>query len=221
MANKRMFSKQIVHSDAFMDMSQGTQLLYFYLAMDGDDDGFVSNPKKIMRMIGANDDDYKILIAKRFIIIFENGICVIKHWFIHNYIQSDRYHETKYLDQKKTLVLKENNSYTEKSNATITTGVAQSTVAMLGQMHKFGRKGKQPPTELPEWLDKETWDEWVGHRQDKKKPLTERSIKLQLKFLEENKENHKAIILESIKNGWTGLFEYKGRDVTKKKGIVV
>lgn len=76
---------------------------------------------------------------------------------------------------------------------------------------------------LPDWLDKEVWSEWIGHRKDKKKPLTERSIKLQLKFLEENKENHKAIILESIKNGWTGLFEYKGRDKTgaSKKGIVV
>ena len=113
MANRRMFSLQIVDTDAFIDMPQTSQLLYFHLAMRADDDGFVSNPRKIMKMIGIQDDDFKILVAKRFILTFETGVVVIKHWKIHNYIQNDRYKETTYLDEKKTLILKENGSYTE------------------------------------------------------------------------------------------------------------
>lgn len=112
-----MFSKQIVQTDAFIDMPASSQLLYFHLAMDGDDDGFVSSPKKIMRMLGSSDDDYKILAAKRFIIPFENGICVIKHWLIHNYIRQDTYTETKYVEQKNLLELKDNGAYTDRPRA--------------------------------------------------------------------------------------------------------
>ena len=111
MAEKRMFSKTIIDSDAFLDMSLSTQALYFHLSMRADDDGFVNNPKKIQRMIGAGDDELKMLIAKRFIIPFDSGICVIKHWRIHNYIQKDRYKETVYQDEKAHLILKENKSY--------------------------------------------------------------------------------------------------------------
>ena len=82
-----MFSLKVVDTDAFLDMPQSSQLLYFHLAMRADDDGFVSNPKKIMRMLGTQDDDIKVLVLKKFIIPFESGICVIKHWRIHNYIQ--------------------------------------------------------------------------------------------------------------------------------------
>lgn len=113
MAQRRMFSLKIVDTDAFLEMPQSSQLLYYHLAMRADDDGFVSNPKKIMRMVGSQDDDYKILLAKRFVIAFESGICVIKHWRIHNYIQADRYQETNYLPEKSTLEIKENGSYTE------------------------------------------------------------------------------------------------------------
>lgn len=108
-----MFSKKIVDADAFMDMPLSTQALYLHLAVRADDDGFIGNPKKIARMIGANDDDYKVLLAKRFILQFPNGICVIKHWLIHNYIQNDRYKETQYLDEKKMLKIKDNKAYTE------------------------------------------------------------------------------------------------------------
>lgn len=113
MAQRRMFSLQIVDSDAFLDMPASSQLLYFHLAMRADDDGFVDNPKKIMRSVSSSDDDIKLLLAKRFILSFESGVVVIKHWQIHNYIAKDRYHETKYLEEKKTLLLKDNGSYTE------------------------------------------------------------------------------------------------------------
>lgn len=113
MAERRMFAKTIIDSDAFLDMPLSTQSLYFHLSMRADDDGFINNPKKIQRMIGASDDDLKLLIAKRFILPFESGIVVIKHWKIHNYIQKDRYKPTIYQKEKELLTEKENKSYTE------------------------------------------------------------------------------------------------------------
>lgn len=114
MAQRRMFSKQIVHTDAFLDMPASAQLLYFQLNMEADDDGFISSPKKVMRVLGASSDDLKILIAKRFILSFDSGIVVIKHWLIHNYIRKDTYQETKYITEKNSLEIKENGAYTER-----------------------------------------------------------------------------------------------------------
>lgn len=112
MAERRMFAKTIIDSDAFIDMPLTTQAFYFHLSMRADDDGFVNNPKKIQRMIGCSDDDMRLLIAKSFIIPFNSGVCVIKHWKIHNYIQTDRYKETVYLEEKRLLETKENKAYT-------------------------------------------------------------------------------------------------------------
>ena len=112
MAEKRMFSKKITESDAFLDMPSSTQLLYFHLSMNADDDGFVDKPKTIMRMLGVKDDDIKILVAKAFIIPFDSGIVVIKHWRINNYLRNDRYKETTYTDEKALLTVKENGAYT-------------------------------------------------------------------------------------------------------------
>ena len=111
MAKKRMFSQQITESDAFLDMPLSAQALYFHLGMNADDDGFVNSPKRIQRVIGANDDDLKLLIAKRFIIAFESGVVVIKHWKINNYIQKDRYTPTVYVEEKALLVEKPNKAY--------------------------------------------------------------------------------------------------------------
>lgn len=113
MAERRMFAKTIIDSDAFLDMPLSAQSLYFHLAMRADDDGFVNNPKKIQRMIGASDDDCKLLIMKRFILAFESGVIVIKHWRIHNYIQKDRYKETLYKAEKSKLAIDAKNGYTE------------------------------------------------------------------------------------------------------------
>lgn len=112
MAERRMFAKTIIDSDAFLDMPMSTQALYFHLSMRADDDGFLNNPKKVQRMVGATDDDLKLLIAKNFIITFESGVIVIKHWKIHNYIQKDRYKPTVYQEEKDLLSLKDNGSYT-------------------------------------------------------------------------------------------------------------
>ena len=112
MAERRMFAKTIVTSDAFLDMPHSTRCLYFTLAMFADDDGFVNNPKSIMRQTGATLDDMNLLITKKFVIAFDSGVIVIKHWRIHNYIQSDRYHATKYQDEMSLLDVDENKAYT-------------------------------------------------------------------------------------------------------------
>ena len=109
-----MFSKQIIDSDAFLEMPLSAQALYFHLSMRADDDGFVDNPKKIQRMVSASGDDLKLLIAKRYILIFDSGVIVIKHWRIHNTLKTDRYKETVYIEEKSMLDIKKNKAYTEK-----------------------------------------------------------------------------------------------------------
>jgi hypothetical protein len=113
MAERRMFAKTIIDSDMFLDMPLSTQALYFHLSMRADDDGFINNPRKIQRMVGASDDDLRVLVMKRFILPFDSGVVVIKHWKIHNYIRNDRYKETVYQEEKALLLLKENGAYTE------------------------------------------------------------------------------------------------------------
>ena len=133
MAERRMFAKSIIDSDAFLDMPLSAQALYFHLSMRADDDGFVNNPKKIQRMVGASDDDCKLLVIKRFILTFESGIIVIKHWKIHNYIRNDRYKETKYIEEKNTLEITENNAYTERKTIGIPNGYQMDTQVRLGK----------------------------------------------------------------------------------------
>lgn len=119
MAERRMFTQKITESDAFLDMPLSTQALYFHLCMNADDDGFVKNPKRIARMMGAGDDDMKLLIAKAFVIAYESGVIVIKHWRMHNLLRKDRYNETEYTSEKSMLYVKKNGAYTldeEKGN---------------------------------------------------------------------------------------------------------
>ena len=111
MAEKRMFSKKIIDTDWFMDMPATTQNLYFHLSMRADDDGFVANPKRIVALIGASLDDYKLLVTKKFIIPFESGICVIKDWRVNNYLRNDRHTDTIYKEEFKRLTLNENGEY--------------------------------------------------------------------------------------------------------------
>ncbi len=135
MAQRRMFSPQIIDSDAFLDMSSSAQALYFHLGMRADDDGFVGNPKKVMKMVGGNDDDLKLLLAKRFILTFESGIIVIKHWRINNLVRKDWYRPTQYLEEKKTLFLKENGAYTEDSNK----GIPLVNESLTKLTHRLGK----------------------------------------------------------------------------------
>lgn len=112
MAERRMFTQKITESDAFLELPLSSQCLYFHLCMNADDDGFVNNPKRLIKMLGNTEDDMRLLLAKRFLIAFESGVIVVKHWRMHNLLRKDRYKETEYKDEKKKLFLKDNNTYT-------------------------------------------------------------------------------------------------------------
>lgn len=121
MAERRMLSKKIIDSDAFLEMPLSAQALYMHLNQRADDDGFLNNPKRIQRMIGASDDDLKLLLVKRFILGFESGVIVIKHWRMNNLLRKDRYNPTQYQDEFNALQIKENGAYTEVGNQLTTT----------------------------------------------------------------------------------------------------
>ena len=112
MAERRMFSKNVIDSDCFLDMPLTAQALYFHLSMRADDDGFINNPKSIMRNVCCKDDDLKMLIAKKFVIAFESGIVVISHWKIHNYIRKDRYNPTSNQNEMEHITLQKDGRYT-------------------------------------------------------------------------------------------------------------
>lgn len=111
-----MLNRKIVTSDAFLDMPPTTQLLYFHLNLSADDDGFIDSPKMVMRLANSSDDDIRILLAKRYLLTFDSGIYVIKHWWLHNQFRKDRHKPTVYTEEILQLVKKSNGSYTEKPN---------------------------------------------------------------------------------------------------------
>lgn len=121
-----MFAKTIVDSDAFLDMPVTARLLYYDLGMRADDDGFVNSPKKIMRTIGASEDDLRVLLARRFIIGFDNGVIVIKHWRINNWLRKDTYHETHYAEQMAELEIKPDGAYTLRSRDELVTNPSRT-----------------------------------------------------------------------------------------------
>lgn len=133
MAERRMFAKTIIDSDAFLDMPISSQNLYFHLGMRADDDGVINNPKSIMRLCGAKDVDMNLLINKKFVLLLDEAIIVIKHWKINNYIQKDRYKPSKYLDLINSLSLDENGAYTDKNQQCIHNGYIVDTQVSIGK----------------------------------------------------------------------------------------
>ena len=117
----------------FLDMPLSAQALYFHLSMRADDEGFTNNPKKIQRSINASDDDFKVLIAKQFVIPFESGVVVIKHWKIHNYIQKDRFKSTLHCAEKSQLHSGDNGSYELIHTECIQNGYILDTQVRLGK----------------------------------------------------------------------------------------
>lgn len=226
MAERRMFAKTIIDSDAFLDMPLSAQALYFHLSMRADDDGFVNNPKKIQRMIGASDDDCRLLVSKRFVLAFESGVIVIKHWRIHNYIRNDRYKETVYNKEKSTLKLDKNNAYTEMDTNGIPTVYQTETQVRIGKdsieaeekeniIKEKERKIDNVINELPERLH-EPLKEFVKMRKAIKKPVTTHGLDLligKLRKLSDGSTNRAVLIVnKSIANSWQGFFELKEED---------
>ena len=130
MAERRMFAKAIVLSDAFLDMPLSARCLYFTLGMFADDDGFVGSPKAIMRQCGASQDDLIVLIQKRFLLAFESGVIVIKHWRINNYLREDRHKSTTYVEELETLTLDSKGAYTEQKQFGIPTANQLPTIGI-------------------------------------------------------------------------------------------
>lgn len=239
-----MFAKTIIDSDAFLDMPLSTQALYFHLSMRADDEGFINNPKKIQRMIGASDDDLRVLMAKNFIIPFESGIVVIKHWKIHNYIQKDRFKPTLYQEEKSQLDVKDNKAYTLSKMETvegiecIQDGYIPDTQVRLGKDRKGkDRKGKDSVRETtpslfqrlaPEYqlsdsvIDK--LSEWMMYKIERKEPYKEMGMKSLLRQVENNvnKYGEKAVcnlIDECMASNWKGIiFERLAKEQTKSRG---
>ena len=125
MANKRMFSNSITGTDVFREMPATARCLYYELNMQADDEGFVGSPRSIMKLTGATDDDMRILIAKRYVLVFESGVIVIKHWWLHNYIKKDRIKPTTYVEEKSTLAFDGKGAYVEAENALCPTNARQ------------------------------------------------------------------------------------------------
>ena len=154
MAERRMFAKTIVLSDAFLDMPLSARCLYFTLGMLADDDGFVNSPKSIMRQCGSSEDDMRLLLAKKFLLSFETGVIVIKHWKINNYLRNDRYKETSYLEEKQQLVVEPNGAYTIEEN----TGIPYNGIPSIGKdrlgKDRLGKDNNNIPPQ-PQKLEKE------------------------------------------------------------------
>lgn len=116
MAERRMFAKSVVQSDAFGEMPLTTQALYFHIGMEADDDGFLDNALRLVRSIGASRDDMRLLIAKGFIFDMGDGVFVIRDWKISNYLRSDRYKGTRHADKAALLCMEKGQPYRLASN---------------------------------------------------------------------------------------------------------
>ena len=224
MAERRMFAKTIVTSDAFLDMPLSARCLYFTLGIFADDDGFVNSPKSIMRQVGASIDDLNLLLVKKFVISFDSGVIVIKHWRINNYLRSDRYKETNYLEEKAQLVIEENGAYTLKSELD-TVGIP-SGIPSIGK-DSIGKVSKEREVSKKESNKKniETYDEIFADLEVSKpvkgalidfirhlsmngvkminSRLTALIVWLDMKYDDDNAKIHE--IRQAIKNGYKRL----------------
>ena len=140
MAKRRMFSLDVVDTDTFLDLPASSQSLYFHLGMRADDDGFVSSPKRITAMVNASGDDLKLLMAKGFVIPFDSGVCVIRDWKVNNYIQSDRYTPTLYMEERKHLSCKKSGQYDYSDTPCIQSVSELDTQVRLGKDRKAKSK---------------------------------------------------------------------------------
>lgn len=215
MAERRMFAKTIIDSDAFIDMPLSTQALYFHLSMRADDDGFINNPKKIQRMIGATDDDLKLLLAKRYILAFDSGVIVIKHWKIHNYIQKDRYKPTVYIEEKSSLKLKDNGSYTEciqdGYNLETQDRIGKVSIGKVSIEEDSINKEASPLDEFPDEVQ-DAIKSFMAMRKKQKKPMTENAIKRlvkKLKDLSSDPQEQIKILNQSEDACWLDIYPLK------------
>lgn len=218
MANRRMFSIQVVESDAFKDLPFSTQALYLHLSMNADDDGFVNSPKSIVRGIGAKSSDLETLVKAHFVIMFESGVLVIKHWKLNNYIQSDRYKTTSYIEEKALLEEKENRVYTLMDTEHGYTST-DTQIRIDKNREEENRRDKQKSSikELVEGYSNnfqmvEDLYAFIEMRKKMKAPMTEQAVKIalnKLSSLTQDEEEAIKIIEQSIEHGWKSFYPLK------------
>lgn len=234
MAERRMFAKTIVLSDAFLDMPLSTRCLYFTLGMFADDDGFVNNPKSIMRQVGASIDDINLLIAKKFILTFDSGIIVIKHWRIHNYIQKDRYKETKYLDEKSQILTDENGAYTQciqgvyKLDTQDRLGkdrLVEDSIEEVKERKKERKKAKGYDEILSAVEDdslRELYLEYIKMRKLIKSPMTDRALTMFINRVNELEplsiDRQKQMLETAIMNNWKSVYPLRDNQSNQEQG---
>lgn len=246
MAERRMFAKTIIDSDVFLDMPLSTQALYFHLSMRADDDGFINNPKKIQRMVGCGDDDIKLLIAKNFLIPFESGVVVIKHWKIHNYIQKDRYKGTLYQQEKSMLIENNSHEYTldtkciqDVSNMDTQVRLGKDSIeldkdSIEKESNKPAKAGKGTFDNIKKMIAESSLDDevkkeaekWLEYKKERKDKYTEIGFRSLLTKIEKNcnefgKDAVIDVIENSIVSGYQGIIWDKltkgGRNGTVSK----
>ena len=219
-----MFAKTIIDSDAFLDMPVTSRLLYYDLAMRADDDGFVNSPKKIMRMIGASQDDLGILIMRKFILPFETGVVVIKHWRIHNYIRKDTYNETPYLEEKAMLELDENKAYTMRKTTHVDEPLTQ---VRLGK-DSIGYINNSNNEEEKHYFENEKLNEtflnWLQYKKEKKQTYKETGLKTLINKINKQlgKQSVESVI-EDIENcmsrNYSGIF-FRNENSAKNTKVI-
>ena len=177
-----MFTSQIIDSDAFQDMSLSAQALYFHLGMKADDDGFLGNPKRVQRMIGASEDDMKLLLMKNFIYLFDTGICVIKHWKMHNYIQKDRYKPTAYELEKSMLELKQGKVSIVEDSKRHLNNINNACVSPFPDVEKQLEEKVQEQTDIYNSSLIDLYEQGFG------RPLSQREIQTICQWAEEHED---------------------------------
>lgn len=184
-------------------MPPTSQLLYIHLSMNADDDGFCEH-FPIMRMVEAKPDDLKVLSAKDFVQVFDDKVLIISEWKENNYLRSDRYTPSKYLEVYKNEL------------AQISSGIPvvdqMATQVRLGKDRLVKNKEVKTVAPLPSWLRKDVWDQWLKYRSERKKPVTPTMAEKQWAFLNRYKKWHVDILESAIRNGWLGLYPPKGKE---------
>jgi hypothetical protein len=233
-----MFTQKITESDAFLAMPLSAQAFYFHLCMNADDDGFVKNPKMLAKLVGASEDDFKLLVMKSFVIMYDTGVIVIKHWRMHNILRKDRYTKTTYIEERNQLYLKENGAYTldetkgEKLSgnqmATKWQPVGNPVKDSIGKDSIEKEKGTNVPKKKTVYFpDNEelenAFQEFLTMRTKIKKPLaTKQAVTRMLNKIEKlsSGDNDLAIKIlnQSTDHCWQDVYELKD-DSSPKKNV--
>lgn len=224
MAERRMFAKTIVLSDAFLDMPMSARCLYFTLGMLADDDGFVGSPKAIMRQCGASEDDMRILVSKKYVLGFDSGVLVIKHWRLNNYLRNDRHVQTTYTEELATLGIDDKGAYTQNvekmerlpvgipnDNQVVYSRYTQDRLGKDSQDNNIYSRAEDSPTAHPEQADVteivEYLNQAAGTSYKPNTPKTVRAVKARMKEGFEV-EDFKTVIDKKVE-------EWKGTDMQK------